>query len=217
MEETYSDKLRLECITSADRVDAFLEASSAVAAVSWKQGSLTSALMRNADNQARYADLAGRGLFRSYVLYDDERPVAYALGYQYGNIYHYSDIAYAESELHLSPGTVLLLLIVRNLIESTSMRQINFGASDADYKRQLADQHTRDRSLLVFRSTLRNHLLSAAHAANIKTVSLIKSVYRRADARGGADAEDAAQAKRANATNNLAPSRPTKRTVGEPE
>lgn len=217
MEEAYRGKLRLECITSADRVDAFLEASSTVAAVSWKQSSLTSALARNAANQAVYADLAGRGLFRSYVLYDDERPVAYALGYQYGNIYHYSDIAYAESELHLSPGTVLLLLIVRNLIESTSLRQINFGVSDADYKRQLADQHTRDRSLLVFRSTLRNRLLSVALVANTKAVSLIKSVFRRADARVGADSEAAAQAKQANATDSPALSRPAKGTIGEPE
>lgn len=204
MEDAYNGKLKLECITSEDRVAAFLEASSSVAAASWKQSSLTRALVQSAGNHAKYADLARRGLFRSYVLRNDERPVAYALGYQYGNIYHYSDIAYAGSEVHLSPGTVLLFLIIRDLIGSTSMRQINFGISDADYKRQFADQHTRDRSLLVFRSTLRNYLLSFAHTASANSAAFIKSMLRgEYTGRGGTDSEDSADTARVNTKNGL--------------
>jgi CelD/BcsL family acetyltransferase involved in cellulose biosynthesis len=178
IEDAYTGKLRLECITSTDGVDAFLEASSVVAAASWKEISLTRTLEKNTDNHAKYTDVAKRGLFRSYVLRDGERPVAYVLGYQWGDIYHYSDVAYAESESYLSPGIVLLFLIIRDLIESTSTRQINFGVCDADYKRQFADQHTRDRSLLVFRLNLRNQLLRAVHAISATITDFIKKIVR---------------------------------------
>ena len=165
MEEASNGQLRLATITRADQVDDFLAAATDIAAGSWKNHSVTLPLARTADNRALYADLARRGLLRAYVLRSGETAVACALGYQFETVYHYADTAHLDREMRLSPGMVLLLLIVRDLIENTRIRRLNFGIGDDDYKRQFADRHTRDRTIWVMRSSLRNRLICAVHSA----------------------------------------------------
>jgi len=178
MEEAYAGHLRFESVTQEQQVDTFLKACDEVAGNSWKQQSMTRALAVTSENREKYADLARRGLLRSYLIWNADRPVAYALGYLYGETYHYSDIAYAESELRLSPGAVLLFLIIRDLIDHKLARQLNFGISDADYKRQFADQHTRDRTVYVFRATLPNRLVCALHTLGKRLGGMVKKLIR---------------------------------------
>lgn len=178
MEDASNGQLRLEILTRADQVENFLAVATDIAAGSWKGRSLTLPLARTAANHAHYADLARRGLLRAYVLRNGENAVACALGYQFDTVYHYADTAHLESAMHLSPGMVLLFLIVGDLIENTRIRRLNFGIGDDDYKRQFDDQHVRDRTIWVMRSSLRNRLICAAHGAIGSILLRIKSIRR---------------------------------------
>ena len=157
--------MRVDCITREDQIDLFLVTAEAVAADSWKDDRHTAAFACTPSNRVRYADLARRGLLRGYLLRHGERPVASVIGYQFGETYHYADIAYSRADDHLSPGSVLLFLIIRDLIENTAVRRVNFGMGDADYKRQFGNQHGRDRALWVMRATARNHVICASHGS----------------------------------------------------
>lgn len=179
MEEAYNGQMRLECITQPAQIEPFLAAAEAVATGSWKDDQLTQALVRTPANIATYSDLANRGLLRSYVLRNADQAVAYALGYQFDTTYHYADIAYSGSEVNLSPGTVLLCLIVRDLVETSRLRMLNFGIGNADYKRQFGDQHTIDRSLWVLRPTFRNQAICATYwsaARVLKAISTLRQM-----------------------------------------
>jgi CelD/BcsL family acetyltransferase involved in cellulose biosynthesis len=187
MEEAYGGEMRVDCITREDQIDLFLATAEAVAAGSWKDDGHTAAFARTPPNHARYADLARRGLLRGYLLRQGERPVASVIGYQFGNTYHYADIAYVDSDVQLSPGSVLLFLIIRDLIENTHLRRVNFGMGDADYKRQFGNRHSRDRAVWVMRATRRNSLICAAHGAARKLVQRLRALRKR-----GANVEGAA-------------------------
>lgn len=178
MEEAYGSEMRVDCITREDQVELFLAANAAVAADSWKDPGLTAAYARTPANHSRYADLARRGLLRGYLLRHGERPVACVIGYQFGDSYHYADIAYSRSDIQLSPGNVLLFLIIRDLIENTAARRVNFGMGGADYKRQFGNRHGRDRAVWVMRATARNRAICAVHDP-------AKRLWQRLRARGG--------------------------------
>lgn len=176
MEEAYGGDMRLDCITAPDQIDLFLSTAEAVAAGSWKDAGLTAAYARSPTNHARYADLARCGLLRGYLIRHGERPVASVIGYQFGDTYHYADIAYSKSDLHLSPGSVLLFLIIRDLIENTGVRKVNFGIGDADYKRQFGNRHGRDQTVWVMRATSRNRVICAAHGSAKRLSERLKAL-----------------------------------------
>lgn len=163
MEDAYGGEMHADCIIREDQIEFFLATAGIVAEGSWKDDRHTAAFARTASNHHRYADLARRGLLRGYLLRHGERPVASVLGFQFENTYHYADIAYVQSDVHLSPGSVLLYLIIRDLIENTAVRSVNFGMGDADYKRQFGNQHDRDRACWVMRASPRNRVICAAH------------------------------------------------------
>jgi CelD/BcsL family acetyltransferase involved in cellulose biosynthesis len=98
------------------------------------------------------------------------------IGYQFGDTYHYADIAYSKSDLHLSPGSVLLFLIIRDLIENTAVRKVNFGIGDADYKRQFGNRHGRDQTVWVMRATSRNRVICAAHGSAKRLSERLKAL-----------------------------------------
>ncbi len=124
--------MRTEGITREDHIDFFLAKAEAVAAGLWKDGRHTTAFARTASNFVRNADLARQGLFRAYLIRDGPRPVTTELGYPFGNTYHCADSGYVDIGAHLSAGSVLLLLIIRDLIETSPIRRVNAGMGDAD-------------------------------------------------------------------------------------
>lgn len=190
MEEAYGGQMRVDCVTGDDQIDLFLQTSDAVAADSWKDDRHTGAFACTPSNHARYADLARRGLLRGYLIRDGERPVAAVIGYQFRDTYHYADIAYSNSDIHLSPGSVLLFLIIRDLIENTAVRKVNFGIGDADYKRQFGNRHGRDRAVWVMRATARNRVICAAHGSAKRLSQRLKALRARCAGGKSQEAEE---------------------------
>ncbi len=191
MEQAYGGEMRVDCVTREDQIDLFLAAAETVAAGSWKDDRHTAAFAHAPSNHARYADLARRGLLRGYLLRHSERPVASVLGFQFGNTYHYADIAYVHSDVSLSPGSALLYLIIRDLIENTAIRSVNFGMGDADYKRQFGNQHNRDRAVWVMRATARNRVICAAHGSAKQLWQRLRSLRARSGKRQSREGEEA--------------------------
>ncbi|MEZ5446097.1 MAG: GNAT family N-acetyltransferase [Gammaproteobacteria bacterium] len=173
MEEAYGGDMRLDCVTGEHQID--LSPPRRWRRVPGKTPT-SRCPARTPTNHARYADLARRGLLRGYLIRHGERPVASVIGYQFGDTYHYADIAYNKGDIHLSPGSVLLFLIIRDLIENTGMRSVNFGMGDADYKRQFGNRHGRDQAVWMMRATARSRVICAAHGSAKRLSQRLKSL-----------------------------------------
>lgn len=150
-------------VDGASQVDGFVGHLAAIAAGSWQARRILAAIARGDVGRERFRDLAARGLLRSYLLKCGETPCAYAIGYQLRDVFHYADIAFDERFRSFSPGTTLLYLLVRDLIEHRPPKRINFGIGHSGYKEQFGNAHTKSASILLLRPTVMNRFRRAAH------------------------------------------------------
>jgi GNAT acetyltransferase-like protein len=77
--------------------------------------------------EAHHWRLASVGLLRSYVLKDAEHPIAYILGYQFGETFLLGEIEHDRAYAEFSPGTALLQMVIEDLINDGRIRLINLG------------------------------------------------------------------------------------------
>jgi CelD/BcsL family acetyltransferase involved in cellulose biosynthesis len=87
-------------------------------------------------------------------MYMGERAVAFVLGFQYRGVFHYSDVAYDEEFAGLSPGSVLLFLLLEDLFGHCRPSILHFGIGEADYKRRFSNFKEYDNEVLLMRSGL---------------------------------------------------------------
>src|SRR4029077_1799705 len=75
----------------------------------------------------RLLDLANRGLLRSYCLMFGDIPLALMLSWQYRNTLYVARTKFNKEFSHLSPGSCLFHMVVKNLIETDGIEEIQFG------------------------------------------------------------------------------------------
>lgn len=181
--EAHSNNLELDRVQRAQEVDSLIESVNAVTERSWKAAKLTRAVPEVLETPERLAALAEQGLLRSYVLKVNGAPCAYVVGYLYNDIYHYANIGYDSGLASYSPGNVLLFLVIEDLIDNAHAKFMNFGISDAEYKRIFGNRHIKDASLLLMRPSASNSIRRGLHrgfsAAKEKTKQLVAARAER--------------------------------------
>lgn len=184
MNEGVGNSLRMTLVDSREQIASFLDDVRRITVKSWK-AELEESGPDMADDPDALRALADTGLLRAYLLSANDAPVAYALGYRHRDVYHYANIGYDADFAKYSPGAVLLLQMIQDLIDNAGVRYMNFGITDANYKRVFGNRHISDASIVVLRPGLRNSLLASAHGAFESAKNLLRR--RRAPAPAAAD------------------------------
>jgi len=78
---------------------------------------------------------AQKNWFRSYVLMLHNIPIAYVLGFQYGNSYYWDEIGFDSAYKELSPGSVLTYFSIEDIMSNKPPKYINFGYGENVYKK----------------------------------------------------------------------------------
>jgi glycosyltransferase involved in cell wall biosynthesis len=172
----FDGQLRLQRIDSAQQVEQFVEAAAFVQKKSWQPIDVETLSKDRHKFTRKLLDLAQRNILRSYILGSDKTPCAFLLGYQYGGTFHYADPRFNQEFTDLSPGIVLLYLLVEDLITHRPAQQLNFGASDARYKQEFSNVHCEEASVLLFRKTMKNAARRACHTG----CRMLESFYKNA-------------------------------------
>ena len=147
-------ELRLQRISAPEDVPEFLRAGGQVAQASWQAGEAEWLVKDTPEWHAHLSDLATRRLLRAYVLWCGPTPCAYALGFQGGGCYQAYSIGYDQSMARFSPGTVMLLLLLEDLIEHDRQETFNFGGGENEYKRRFATEATEVRNVTILRRSI---------------------------------------------------------------
>jgi hypothetical protein len=177
--EDLGKPLRLERVDRADEVPRFLETAVGVSRNSWQHQELGQRISDSDVARRTMEDLVERGLLRAYLLFSGEEPLAFSVAHQYRGVVNSQEMGYHQDFAKYSPGKVLLYLIIRDLHADGSVRLLNFGMGDAEYKRWFADIERTESSWLLLRRSLRNRLLTRSHAAFDGAVELAKRIVRR--------------------------------------
>ena len=180
MTEAFPGTLEVRRIIEPSDLDFLTSSVRQVIGKSWKAQKLSQPVPDCIANQAVLRSLAEKDLLRSYVLLANGMACAFIVGYAYKGIYHYADLAYDTDYAQYSPGTVLLLMMIKNLIEQDKAKCINFGITDAQYKRVFGNRHVEDASLLVLRPSLFTTILIGAHRTFRAARTFAKLLYKKA-------------------------------------
>lgn len=97
---------------------------------------------------------AEQGWVRAYVLKAGGDVLAYVIGFLSRGRYFYETVGYDPSRSAYGPGSVLLLRILEDLVESRVACALDFGAGDADYKKFFGTASWEEANMFLVRRTL---------------------------------------------------------------
>ncbi len=144
----------VRCITGVDEIPAFVQAVRTVEQQTWQYRRL--GLISDVQQKLElWGKWAAMGAFRSYLMEQDGRPVAFAIGRQWKDRYTYVETGYDPQYATKSPGQVLLYRMLEDLIANNPPRLLDFGFGDSEYKRMFANHETQSGPVVLVRRSIR--------------------------------------------------------------
>lgn len=174
--------LDLRTYRSEAEMETFHGAARAVSALTYQERRLGAGLPDGAEAVAAMRRLARRDQARGWLLFVDGRPISYLYAPAEGDTLIYAHLGYDPDHAVFSPGTVLQLEAMRQLMDERRFRLFDFTEGDGQHKRQFATDSLACADLLMLRRTLPNLAVGHALSAFDRAVGLAK---RAVTAAGG--------------------------------
>ncbi len=161
--------VELACYSRLEQVDDFLRYGTAVSRLSYQWRLLGLGLRDDSETRASLQLAATRGWLRSYVLWVGGKPVAFMLGFQYGDTYDYTDVGFDPAWGAASVGTVLQLKVMRHLYTCADLPRpscFDFSTGHGPHKARFGNRAREEINLLLLPRSLRGRLQRMAFLAN---------------------------------------------------
>lgn len=129
---------RLVRINEPAQIAEFLEVAHTISQRTWQSEKLGLRIHNNDSELRFFTTLATQQTLRSYLLFVDEKPAAFLIGTQHNGLFSYEEVGYDREFADRSPGQVLLLQVLDDLLGDHPPRVFDFGGGTADYKQLFA-------------------------------------------------------------------------------
>jgi hypothetical protein len=153
---------RIECVEKARDVAEFTRRVSEFTENTWQYKRLGFKIDTQLKGQM-WSEIARLGGFRSYLMWQGDRILAYAVGIQWKGLFRYEETGYDPAFAAKSPGQVLLYRLIEDLIARDTPELLDFGSGDSEYKRIYGNHETFSGPVLLARKSPRT---VAAFTAN---------------------------------------------------
>ena len=127
-------------------------------------------------SRTQVIDMARRGFLRSYVLTCGNNPISMIKGVQHRSTYFALQTLYRQEYAGFSPGSSILHLAIKDLLEEQPVRRIEFGFGEPNQKHHAANGTIEAASVLLMRKTLANRMRAALHDGFFTAVRLAKKM-----------------------------------------
>lgn len=161
--------------TTKNDVARFLQQADHVSERSWQAKRLGSRVADSPEARRSLERLAQLGAFRSYILEQRGRPIAFALCRQWNGKFDYQEIGYDVEFAEYSPGTILLYRLLEDLIAHDSPRLFDFDSGDAEYKRMFGNRQTMSGPIMLTRRAWKYALIFGLSRSSSRTGSRLRS------------------------------------------
>ncbi len=162
--DAHGAELTLRSHDRPEDVDAFFAAVKPVAAETY-QSSLGAAVRGNELELSLTRLAARRGWFRARVLHLGDRPIAFWHGYAYGGVFQTHVPGFLPEYRNLNVGTYVLMRLLEDLCADPSVRILDFGFGDAEYKRRFGNESWQEADVTVFAPTFKGVRVNAVRTA----------------------------------------------------
>lgn len=133
-----------------------------VSAKTYQEKLLDAGLPADAAYESAMLEAASCGEARGWLLFADRKPVSYLYAPAQGDTLIYAYLGYDPDWARHSPGTVLQIEAMREIIEEGRFAHFDFTEGDGQHKRQFATGGTACVDLLLLRKTAANRALMGA-------------------------------------------------------
>jgi Acetyltransferase (GNAT) domain len=174
---------------SAD-VESFCADAEKVAKLTYQRG-LGVGFMNTEHDRQRLELSAEKGWLRAYILYAEDKPIAFWYGVVYKRVWYSFWTGYDPAYQSYNPGTVLLLKMLEDLCAS-NVSEIDFGIGPAEYKERFGHHNRIEAFVNIHAPTLKGVAASLLTLVNafisrsgktmlrkLKVVSRMKRYWRK--------------------------------------
>jgi CelD/BcsL family acetyltransferase involved in cellulose biosynthesis len=160
----YGDRIEIREFRQPAQIDQLFRDVEAVAAKSWQRG-LGVGFADDARTRARTRLALDRSWLRAWVLYVDERPIAFWMGDVYRGRFRSLIPGYDPEFAAHRVGNFVLMHMIEQLCADEDVRVLDFGFGDVEYKERLADRNWSAADALIFAPTLKGIRVSLLRRA----------------------------------------------------
>ncbi len=178
LEQRLGGRLRIERFDSVDTVDTMFRDVVRVADLTYQRG--LGASFADTPERRRLMTLAlQKGWFRAWVLYDENKPIAFWQGTVYRRVYHSGTTGYDPAYARDRIGIWLLMRVIEELCVEPAVDIFDYGFGDADYKRHFSDEAWEESDLAVFAPTIRARSVNLGRTTVLGSAAGAKAVLDR--------------------------------------
>lgn len=168
--------LDLRSYRSPEELERFYADARALSVRTYQERLLDAGLPEGPDAFEEMRMLARRDQVRAWLLFVDGRPVSYLYAPAEGETLIYAHLGYDPDFAEFSPGTVLQLEAMRQLMEEKRFRLFDFTEGQGQHKRQFATDGIACVDLLLVRPTFANLLVGHGLNGFDAAVGLVKRI-----------------------------------------
>jgi CelD/BcsL family acetyltransferase involved in cellulose biosynthesis len=174
--EVSGGALDIRAYREPDEITEFLRLARRVSAKTYQEKLLDAGLPDDPESKAEMMHAAARDEACGWLLFVDNEPVSYLYAPADGGTLIYAYLGYDPDWAGHSPGTVLQVEAMRQIIEEGRFRRFDFTEGDGQHKRQFATDGVGCADVLLLRKTPGNYLVAAALTGFDHIVSFAKSL-----------------------------------------
>ncbi len=145
----YGDRLVLRRLDLPEHQDRLIRDVTAVAATTYQRG-LGVSMVDGPVQQALFDLALAKGWLRVWMLYIDDRPVAFWWGVNYAGVLSIGSPGYVPAYAKDRVGYYTLRRMLEDSANDPATHQIDFGTRDADYKERFGDRRNEVSDVLLF-------------------------------------------------------------------
>ena len=155
--------VRWRTYRTPEEIEAFIPLARGIAEKSYQEKLFGAGLPASAEFIAEARAQAAEDRVRAYLLFDGDKPVSYLYCPAHEDVLLYAYLGYDPEWMHLSVGTVLQWLALKQLFEEGRFRYFDFDEGESDHKRLFATHQRQCANVLLMRRSLSARALIYGH------------------------------------------------------
>jgi hypothetical protein len=149
----FNENIKFKEISSLDEVDYFIENANIIDNNSYHKA-MGISVKKDFHYYNMFHSMAEGKYFRGYLLFANNKPIAYYYGVLYDGMFYAFNTSYNNEYRQLSPGIFLLRRMIELFIKE-NVAVIHFGYGDSPYKRMFGNEVVEEATFRIYSSGIK--------------------------------------------------------------
>ena len=173
----FEGRIRTECIQTSAELDRIIPHIEAVAKKTYQRG-LGVGFADTPQIRRRLHLFAEKGWLRAYILYLDDKLCAFDIGTVHDGVFAGEFTGYDPLFRDYSVGSFIMITMIEDLCRQ-GVKEAEFGAGQAEYKRNFSNCQTMEASIHIFAPTIKGVMLNTLRTVTGLIDKTLKATLER--------------------------------------